>query len=401
MKYKYLIMVVGDSNNNKYYEMIENDNLTFDVKYGRVGNNPQHQSYPMSKWESTYKSKIRKGYVDITNKVSQVKSKSKYKEISDSVIAGIISFLLTESNNNVADNYLVKSENVTKAQIDESQSILDSISNMLHCSFLTEDKINNINKKLQQLYSIIPRKMKHVSDYLLSCSDINKAKRLILSEQDNLDSMSASVSMNTELDDNTEEKTILDVLDINIERITNEEEQYIKNALGSIKDKYHQAVRVIHNKSKQKFEEHIAKVDNKKIELLWHGSRNANWISILQTGLLIRPSGAIHTGSMFGDGIYFANKARKSYGYTSGNGSYWANGNSNKAFMALFEIHTGHTYHINKHTSECYKFSESYIKNKNNYDSVFAHGGIDLKNDEKIVYNSNQCTIKYLVELHS
>jgi hypothetical protein len=36
----------------------------------------------------------------------------------------------------------------------------------------------------------------------------------------------------------------------------------------------------------------------------------------MQTGLLIRPSGAI-SGSMFGDGIYFADKAQKSIGYSS------------------------------------------------------------------------------------
>jgi poly [ADP-ribose] polymerase len=43
----------------------------------------------------------------------------------------------------------------------------------------------------------------------------------------------------------------------------------------------------------------------------------------MQTGLLIRPSGAVHTGSMFGDGIYFADKAQKSIGYSSLSGSHW------------------------------------------------------------------------------
>jgi poly [ADP-ribose] polymerase len=37
---------------------------------------------------------------------------------------------------------------------------------------------------------------------------------------------------------------------------------------------------------------------------------------------MIRPSGAVYTGSMFGDGIYFADKAAKSIGYSSLSGSY-------------------------------------------------------------------------------
>jgi poly [ADP-ribose] polymerase len=61
----------------------------------------------------------------------------------------------------------------------------------------------------------------------------------------------------------------------------------------------------------------------------------------MQTGLLIRPSGAVHTGSMFGDGIYFADKAQKSIGYSSLSGSHWTKGNENRAFLALFDVHVG------------------------------------------------------------
>ena len=45
---------------------------------------------------------------------------------------------------------------------------------------------------------------------------------------------------------------------------------------------------------------------------------------------------AIITGKMFGNGIYFAPSAAKSWGYTSARGTRWARGTSNTAFMALF-----------------------------------------------------------------
>lgn len=43
---------------------------------------------------------------------------------------------------------------------------------------------------------------------------------------------------------------------------------------------------------------------------------------------------------MFGNGIYAANKVRKSIGYTSLKGSYWARGSSDRAYLAIFEFAT-------------------------------------------------------------
>jgi len=122
------------------------------------------------------------------------------------------------------------------------------------------------------------------------------------------------------------------------------------------------------------------------------------FISFFETGLLIRPSGAVHTGSMFGDGIYFADKAQKSIGYSSLRGSYWTKGGDDKAFLALFDVHVGNQKEILHHTSSCYSLSASVLK-KDNYDSVFAKGGADLKNNEYIVYNPAQCTVSHLIEI--
>jgi len=102
---------------------------------------------------------------------------------------------------------------------------------------------------------------------------------------------------------------------------------------------------------------------------------------------------------MFGDGIYFADKAIKSLGYTSLKGSYWASGSSNRGFLAIFKVHMGNSLVIKKYGSWCHELSEEYLKKKGRYDSVFAKGGADLRNDEMIVYNSGQCTVSYLVSV--
>jgi len=98
---------------------------------------------------------------------------------------------------------------------------------------------------------------------------------------------------------------------------------------------------------------------------------------------------------MFGDGIYGADKAQKSIGYTSLSGSYWARGSAATAFLALFDFHVGNQKHVTR---------SNYGLNKKNlvadgFDSVFAEGGADLRNNEYIIYDISQATIRYIVEI--
>ena len=113
---------------------------------------------------------------------------------------------------------------------------------------------------------------------------------------------------------------------------------------------------------------------------------------------MIRPSNAVITGSMFGHGVYFADKAQKSIGYTSLRGSYWASGSNGSAMLALYEIHQGKQKEILNWSNSHSQLNESKMT-KEGYDSVFAKGGADLRNNEFITYNTDQSTIKYLVEI--
>lgn len=69
--------------------------------------------------------------------------------------------------------------------------------------------------------------------------------------------------------------------------------------------------------------------------LFFHGSGIANLLSILSQGLRVKPPGAMHHGSAFGNGVYFANAYAKSRGYCS-----FQNG---VGFMLLCEVATGRT----------------------------------------------------------
>jgi poly [ADP-ribose] polymerase len=188
--------------------------------------------------------------------------------------------------------------------------------------------------------------------------------------------------------------SLLDQMGLEVEPATPAETENAKKLAGPDAGKIKKVFRVINKITSKKYETK----DIVGEQLFWHGSRNQNWFNILQTGLLIRPSGAIHTGSMFGDGIYFANKAGKSIGYSSFRGSYWAGGSDSKAYLALFKVNVGKQKHITKHTSDCYTLNQSKL-NKDGFDSVYAHGGADLRNDEFIVYQSERCTVAFIVEL--
>ncbi|MEM0964315.1 MAG: ADP-ribose polymerase, partial [Bacteroidota bacterium] len=60
------LVMVTRANNNKVYEMAENDDGTFTARYGRIGASLQERVYPISRWDATYRAKCRKGYADVT-----------------------------------------------------------------------------------------------------------------------------------------------------------------------------------------------------------------------------------------------------------------------------------------------------------------------------------------------
>lgn len=394
-KVAYLVMVEAGKNNNKYYRMTENGN-SFNVEFGRIGSSSQKTSYPMSKWNTKFNEKIRKGYTDQTHlfAIEVTKEKDKYEEISDSIIKEIVDRLQRMAKNAISENYTISSSKVTQAMIDEASSKILLLSG-------TED-VEEFNKYLMDLFRVIPRKMSKVSNYLVKSKD--EMERILENEQDLLDVMRGQVVQNDIENKNEEEvekinKTILDIMGIKIEKISKKDESIIKDNLEHSKDKYYNAWKVTNLKTQEKFNKFVKEENISNIKLLWHGSRNENWWNIMNTGLVLRPN-AIITGKMFGHGIYFAPKAQKSIGYTSLSGSYWASGSSNSAFMSLYEVAYGNPYNVYSFDSKYYDFNYDKLQNNSKGSHcLHAHSGNMLRNDEIIVYKEAQLTIKYLVEI--
>jgi poly [ADP-ribose] polymerase len=426
LRYAKLIHVSVDngmtSNSNKVYIMEELPDGRIKCEYGRVGKSLVTEYKPSSKWDSVLKQKLSKtkGYTDVTDLLAEPvvdetkPTNNKVENIKDEIVRKLVDELMSFANKSIQKNYKVTQEAVSEQQVNAAQEIISNISGLIKIGV----DIKHVNDMLLKLYTIIPRRMDNVKNHLFDdITDDNRlsiAQRLIDNEQSALDTMAGQVELlkqqreaakkaaEAEAEGKKEEVseiTILDQMGLTIE-VENDTEtlELIKKLMGPNVNQMKRVFKVVNKKTQLRFDKHMDKVEVKKKRFYWHGSRNENWFNILQTGLLIRPSGAVHTGSMFGDGIYFADKAQKSIGYTSLRGSYWAHGGDNKAFLALFDVHLGKQKEILHHNSSCYSLSKK-VLDKEGFDSVFAKGGADLRNNEYIVYDSAQCTVSHLIEI--
>jgi len=402
LKVAKLIMVTAN-NNNKYYEMRENEDGSFTVKYGRVGSSGSTATYPISMWNSKYNQKVRKGYTDQTHLFAEEKKEVDFVDIDDTVVKQLISSLMKYANRSIDHNYVVKADQVTKLQVEEAQAILDKLVAKVKKGM----HVKPFNANLLALYQLIPRRMTNVNDYLITNpkneDGLKEIEQMLAQEQATLDVMRGQVDVNEKQKSASvakEEINILQAMGMKVEQETDKKViKMIKSMMKDHSNKFTRAYKVTNIKTQKAFDNFVTKKKNKKRELFWHGSRNENWLSIMKTGLVLRPANAVISGKMFGYGLYFADKFQKSLNYTSLRGSYWARGNQNKAFLALYDVHVGSQFKIKKHQSWCYDLSEKNLKAKGDYDSLYAQGGADLINNEYIVYRGEQCTVKYLIEV--
>lgn len=413
----YLVMITAE-NNNKYYNCFPNGD-TFTVKYGRVGGHESTTSYSISKWDAQINSKIKKGYVDRTDLMQEVIEDSKveenvqdeYKGLKGS-IAKIIKRLQEFANNTIKASYRVTASVVTQAMVDKAQDKIDFLSSLVPQDVVDGTSgqpqdvvVGEFNNNLIELFEIIPRKMSYVPDNL--AKKVSDFAEIVNREQSLLDTMAGQIYQKKKTQDVVVEQnedtkdSILNKMGIAMDDTDDKDVEIIKELLGNDSNRFVQAWRVSNTETQKNFDSFCNKYNIKNTKLLWHGSRNENFLSIMKMGLRIRPSNAVYTGSMFSDGCYFSPLARKSIGYSSVSGSFWAKGNSNTGFMAIFEVAYGNPYIVYEHTSECYHLNFDVLqKKKPSCHCLYASPDKGmLRNPEIVFYRTDQMTIKYLVEI--
>lgn len=394
------------TNHNKFYYMIQDDADSWHAEANRIGRDPiiyprDGSKFPMhggkNSWDSKYREKtqrVRNGYIyiDVTDYLTVPKTgddKIIVPDIQDPLVAELIRKLSQYAKKSVASDYLVQAENVTQAQLSEAQNLIDEVSQLISSGSFN---IGDLNQNLLQLYTIVPRRMDDVSDYLIADHWNNLTiNNFIEEEQKRLDVMAQQV---TEVNTDVEEgESILDAMGISIVKaddiVLAEVMEHIQEP-SKVKNVY----RVVNKRTQKRFDEFLNTIDKNRIKR-WHGSYSKNWLGIITEGLVIRKS--YTNGRAFGNGLYFGSFF-KSLMYTDG-GRY---SNRSSGYMALYDLNMGNIYEIRESRGYWYSnIHEKLSRDGKQFHSVWAVAGGPVTYDEWIVYNQfgEQSTIYALVEL--
>ena len=179
-----------------------------------------------------------------------------------------------------------------------------------------------------------------------------------------------------------------------VEEVSPDEFKRIKDFLESSQSRHHswklQAKRVwsVRSRGQKGYKEYVDKIGN--VTSLFHGSRASNILGICKKGLLMRPPGAYVTGSMFGNGLYFADQSTKSSQYATARFGGSAGG-GNTFFMFVAAVALGKIKE--------FEDAQSYLtKAPNGYDSVKGVKGRSLVHNEYMIYDIRQNELQYLIE---
>ena len=387
-KYAKLLMVTTE-NNNKYYIMEEKDGMLH-IEYGRVESSSTKLTKSLREWDSIYKSKTKKGYKDVTAYAAETTliddgSKDvKFDKTGMMKVDEFMSLMQQYTDGLVKATYSVTAKQVTQQQVDDAQKTLTELMSM------KGGIESEINTKLVELYTIIPRRMSKVQYHLLPSI---KLEDILDKEQDNLDAMASQVAIQQTSTVTSQVKakksTILENIGITMTECKGipPEIKYLTDQCGRNKI---EAIFEVNSPVEDKiYNDWLSKQKNKTSRILIHGTKNTSVIPILKTRLQIRPQGSfVFSGKVYGNGVYMSEVVQKSLGYT---------GYDNDKVLLVYECHTGNPFIYDG----WYRGNSFTLDYKNlqqrGFDSTYVKAGHGLLNTEIIVYTENQYTIKYII----
>ena len=390
MENAYLIMVNGENNNNKFYNLIDNNDGTFTAEYGRVGKSTQRKTYSIYEWDKKYWEKVGKGYRDVTRLKSEQKATIN-NDIENDEVRDLINKLTGYSQDFIKKNYTVGAGGVTSAMTEDVQNTIAEMRRIAE----SNGSVRQFNWCIQDILSAIPRQVVKVSDLLAETSD--DFNDILEREQSILNVMQSEVRSREVM---VGGKDMLKAHGLTIKPVTKKQEKEILSHLDdNTRRHFKRAFKVVNKGTSDRFNKFCTDNDYKDgdIKFLYHGSRNQNWLGIIQQGLTLNNK-APKTGAMFSKGLYFAPSSNKSYGYVSLPGTRWNPECSDKGYMAVYKVAVRKPHDVYRHTAECRNFSQADM-DRRGCDAVWAHAGQSLRADEVIVYSENRCTIEYLIEV--
>ena len=116
-------------------------------------------------------------------------------------VSALIADLMSFANKSIETNYNVRADQVSKQQVEEAQDILDQLANLIQLNL----DVNHFNKRLLDLYQVIPRRMGNVREHLLQLipkdtEGLQEVEEKLAEEQATLDVMRSQVELNKDED---------------------------------------------------------------------------------------------------------------------------------------------------------------------------------------------------------
>lgn len=275
-----------------------------------------------------------------------------------------------------------------------SKEGIDEARHLLQWFFKFQPKRKSVeqtyNEKIDKYLKIIPRPKGGGLHY----EDIFDTSESIQKESDVIDALENSLSLATTPTADPDDKTVEEkVFDLSIEVETDDKirkrlEKWYEDTKKSMHNYSNVKVREVYNVDLLKYNANFRE-ELGNIVQVWHGSSQANILSILKSGLSVSPpSTAAIAGKLFGNGAYFSETSSKSLGYSLGR---WGQSSGDSGWLLICSIAMGNAF-----------YPKTYGINgvPQGYDSCWAlPKNTGLHNDELIVYSSNQIRITHLLEV--
>lgn len=411
-----LINVSATDNMNRWWTGRLFDNDDFESTWGRVGvANPGRKLFPgggKKKLEEMRRDKEKKGYTYLKTEGGPASvTAAKVQDVGRHELREIAKAQLLKTSNPLLDKLIdrfvqanvhkITSSTqitfnsstglfstplgiVTPAGITEARDLLAAINNHVANADWTSTAMTALtNSYLRIVPTIVGRR--------LEIRTLFADNNAIQKHSDVLDSLESSYqALQSQPATSGPAKKQQQVFKVDLD-VLNDSKEWSR-----VNDWYEKSKRDMHNygsvKIRQIYTVNIHEMTNAYEEKtaphqeVWHGTSQANVLSILKSGLKTAPpSTAAIAGKMFGNGIYGAIHSSKSLGYTFNRWGQGGVGDAGWLFVCYFAMGKTETVYSSCNPSH-------------GYDSIWAKAGRGLYNDELIVYRNSQVKVRYLLE---
>ena len=398
-----LIWVDPVSNKNRFWRGFLEDSGDVVTEWGRVGYDEQTKRFSNAGrafYEKKIKEKYKKGYVEIktvrggSNVIvsdvtqaakSQIKAAPELQNLVERLVKANI-HNITKSTSIVYDQESGLFETplgiVTEDAIAEARATLGDLKKF----FEQKESTTKQAGVLGQYLRLIPHNFGMRLNPANIINDTFFAK-----ENDVLDSLQASFAAVSRGTDDTKAE-VQQIFEVELDSLNDSaERQRIEDWFAQSKHDVHGYGSIgVKNVYKLKIKKNWDEFENKPmIKEVWHGTSEANILSILSSGLQCQPpSTAPIAGKLFLNGIYGATDSSKSLQYTLGR---FGGARGQCGWMFVLDFSLQNVY---------YPTTYGISKLEKGYDSVWAtKQKAGLRFDELIVYRNSLVRIKYLIEV--